>query len=175
MTSENKRDWVDTSSKLFIPIAIFGVGLMFSIQKDRNDRANQQFDRESNILKLAASSNQTERVLGLKIIEIEQKQGKFSSELLPVVQAISLGRPTDASTQAAQNILVIAAKQNPEIEKQMSATEAPQRSRIFLQITTEEQKPDAVDLQAQLESAGFRIEGLELVSAGTRPIFFTKR
>jgi len=167
MASENRRDWVDTVSKLLIPVVIFAVGLMFSIQKDRNDRANQQFDRESGILKLAASSNQTEKTLGLKIIEIQQKQGKFSADLLPVVQAISQGRPTDTSTQAAQSILDAAAKQNPELVKQIVATPVNRGSRVFLQITAEEQKPDASDLQALLQTAGFPVEGIELVSPGT--------
>src|SRR5262245_3746483 len=167
MASDTGRDWVDIVSKLLIPVAIFGVGLLFSIQKDRNDRLNQQFDRESSILKLAASANQTEKTLGLKIIEIQQKQGKFSPELLPVVQAISQGRPTEASTQTAQNILENASKQSPEIKKQIAATPVNRNSTIFLQITTEEQKPDASDLQALLQNSGFRVEGIELVSLGT--------
>jgi hypothetical protein len=167
MASENKHDWVDTVSKLLIPIVIFIVGLMFSIQKDKNDRANQQFDRESSILKLAASPNQTEKALGLKIIEIRQKQGKFSPELLPIVRAISQGRPTDASTQAAQNILETAAKQNPEMEKQIAATLVTHSPRVFLQITTEDQRPDASDLQALLQNASFPVEEVELVNPGT--------
>ncbi len=167
MSDERRRDWVDTASKLLIPVVIFVVGLIFSVQKDKNDRANQQFDRESSILKLAASSNQTEKLLGLKIIEIEQKQGKWSPELLPVVQAISQGRPTDTSTQTAQSILNTAAKQNPEFEKQMTANSVNRGAKIFLQVTAEEQKPDASDLRALLQTSGFPVEGVELVSPGT--------
>jgi len=165
MPSENIRAWVDTVSKLLIPIVIFGVGLKFSIQKERNDQANQRFDRESSILKLAASSNQAEKALALKMIEILRKQGRFSPELLTLVQAIADGRPTDS--QAARDILDRAAKQNPEIEKQIAATPVNHSSRVFLQITTEEQRHDAIDLQALLQTAGFPVEGVELVNPGT--------
>jgi hypothetical protein len=50
------RDWVDTVSKLLIPIMIFAASALFSYQKNKSDADNQQFQRESEVLKLAASS-----------------------------------------------------------------------------------------------------------------------
>ncbi len=167
MENEKRRDWVDTVAKLLIPVVIFAAGFLFSYQKDRNDRANQQFERESGILKLAASSNETERALGLKIIEVEVNQGKFSPEMLPVVQAISQGRPGDSSTQAAQNILVTAAKQDPSIGKQILPTPENRTATVYLQIAREEQRDQATLLRAKLQAAGFTIPGIELVSRGT--------
>jgi hypothetical protein len=165
MANEKHRDWVDTVSKLLIPVVIFVAGFVFSYQKDRNDRANQRFERESGILKLAASSNEAERVLGLKIIEIQSKRGEFSQEMLPVVQAISQGRPSDASTKAAQSILATA-KQDPVIEQQILATTRNQSPTVYLQITKGEQRSLAGDLQAKLMASGFAVPSIELLSSG---------
>ncbi len=166
MPDDKHRDWVDTVAKLLIPVVIFGVGIYFTHQKDKNDSANQRFERDSGILKLAASSNQTERALALKIIEIQLKQGRFSPELVPVVQAISQGRPSDASTQAAQSILATAAKQDPTIEKQIAPTTKNQTLKVYLQIAKEEQRVEAGDLRDKLQGAGFAVPGIELVSRG---------
>ncbi len=166
MADEKPRDWVDTVSKLLIPVVIFVAGFVFSYQKDRNDRDNQRFERDSGILKLAASSNEAERALGLKIIEIESKQGKFSEEMLPVVQAISQGRPSDASTKTAQGILATA-KQDPVIEQQIRATTGNQSPTVYLQITKSEQRSLAGDLQAKLMALGFAVPGIELLNSGT--------
>src|SRR5450755_2916879 len=99
MSDEKGRDWIDAVAKLLVPVVIFAASALFSYQKNKSDEANQQFQRENEILKLAASSNEAERTLGLKTVEILQKQGRFLKEMLPVVQAISQGRPSDSSTQ----------------------------------------------------------------------------
>lgn len=166
MAEDKQRDWVDTVSKLLIPIVIFFAGFWFSYQKDRNDRENQRFERESGILKLAASANQAERTLGLKIIEIQLGQGKFSPEMVPVVQAISQGPPSDTSTVTALNILETAAKKDPAIEQilQVQKTQPPA---VYLQIARDDQRGEAGDLRASLQGAGFVVPGVELVSRGT--------
>jgi hypothetical protein len=138
MADEKSRDWVDTVSKLLIPIVIFAATAWFSNQKDKSDAANQQFQRENEVLKLAASSNDAERTLGLKTIEILQKQGKFSKDMLPVVQAISQGRPSDASTQRAQNILEVA-KLDPAVGNQIASAAKGQAPTIYIQVTRDEQ------------------------------------
>lgn len=167
MAEDKHRDWVDTVSKLLIPVVIFFAGFWFSYQKDKNDRENQRFERESGILKLAASANETERTIGLKIIQIEVEQGKFSQEMLPVVQAISQGRPSDASTQVAQNILATAAEHDPEIKKQVLPATKNNLPTVYLQIAKDDQRGDATDLQARLVSAGFAVPGIELMARGT--------
>ena len=166
MADDKHRDWVDTVSKLLIPIFIFGAGFIFSVQKDKNDRASQQFERDSGILRLTASSNEAERSLGLKIIKVQVERGKFSEDLVPVVTAISQGRPSDASTQAAQDILATAAK-DPAIGKQVAPTAVDQTPSVYLQIARDEQRADAGDLRTNLQAAGFAVPGTELVGNGT--------
>jgi hypothetical protein len=167
MSEDRHRDWVDTTSRLLIPVVIFIAGFVFSYQKDKNDRANQQFERESGILRLVASSNEKEKDLGLRIVEVLQKQGKFSPDLLPVVQVISQGRPGDTSTQAAQGILATAAKQDSAIGKQLASTPVTRSPTVYIQIAREDQRAEAGDLRANLEAAGFVVPGIELISRGT--------
>jgi hypothetical protein len=168
MPDEKKtRDWVDTVSKLLIPIVLFAASGLFSYQKNKSDAANQQFQRESEVLKLAASSNEAERRLGLKTIEILQQQGKFSEEMLPVVQAISQGRPSDSSTQRAQTILEVA-KQDPFLGSQIASTTKDQLPTIYLQITDDAQRADVNDLVSALQGNGFDVPGIELVNPGTQ-------
>ena len=165
MADEKHRDWVDTVSKLLVPVVIFVASAWFSYQKNKSDEANQQFQRESEVLKLAASSNDAERKLGLKTIEILQNQGKFSKEMLPVVQAISEGRPSDPATQKAQNIV---AKQDQASGIQSAVVTPSQTPTIFTQITREDQRPDATELVGALQKAGFEAPGIELVNPGTQ-------
>jgi hypothetical protein len=164
MPNEKNRDWVDTVSKLLIPIIIFAASAWFSYQKDKSDAANQQFQRESEVLKLAASSNDSERALGLKTIEILQKQGKFSQDMLPVVQAISQGRPSASSTQQAQNILE-AAKQDRTIGSQNTETKK-QSPTVYIEIARDDQRPDASELTTKLQSLGYDVPEMELVKPG---------
>lgn len=165
MADENGRDWVDTVSKLLIPIVIFAAGAWFSYQKDKSDAANQQFQRENEVLRLAASSNEAERTLGLKTIEILQNEGKFSKEMLPVVRALSEGRPTDPATQKAQTIV---ARQDQSSGNPTALGQVNQTPNTFLQITRDDQKPDAAELVGLLQKAGFQVPGIELVSPGTQ-------
>jgi hypothetical protein len=164
---KQKRDWVDTVSKLLIPIVIFAASALFSYQRDKSDAANQQFQRESEVLKLAASSNEAERRLGLKTIEILQQQGKFSKEMLPVVQAISQGRPSDSSTQRAQTILEVA-RQDPSIGQQIASSTKNQLPTIYIQITKDEQRSDVNELIGALQNLGFDVPDVELVNPGTQ-------
>src|SRR5262249_11238326 len=117
--------------------------------------------------KLAASSNDSERALGLKTIEILQKQGKFSQEMLPVVQAISQGRPSDAGTQRAQNIIQTA-KQDPNLVAQLPPASNSALRKIYIQITKDDQRGDANELTATLQKDGFEVPGIELVNPGTQ-------
>jgi len=162
MTDEKGRDWVDTVSKLLVPIVIFAAGAWFSYQKDKSDAASQQFQRESEVLKLAASSNEAERTLGLKTIEILQNEGRFSKEMEPVVKAMSEGRPTDPATQKAQTII---AKQDQSSGNPTVPNKTPN---TFLQISRDDQRPDAAELVGILQKAGFEVSGIELVSAATQ-------
>src|SRR5690242_15636069 len=166
MSNDKHRDWVDTVSKLLIPVVIFVAGFVFSYQKDRNDRTNQQFERDSGILKLTASSNEAERALGLKIIEIELRQHKFSQEMLPVVEAISQGRPSDESTRAAQSILATA-KQDPLIGKQVLPTPGNRTPTVYIQIAKNEQRFLAGDLRDKLIASAFAVPSIELLNRGT--------
>ena len=168
MPDEKKgRDWVDTVSKLLIPIVLFGASAWFSYQKNKSDAANQQFQRESEVLKLAASSNETERRLGLKTIEILQRQGRFSVEMLPVVQAISQGPRDDQLTQSAQTILVNA-QRDPAVASQIAATAKDQLPAVYLQMTDEAQRGDVNDLVSALRGEGYDVPGIELVNPGTQ-------
>jgi len=165
MADEKGRDWVDTVSKLLIPIVIFAAGAWFSYQKDKSDAAGQQFQRESEILKLAASSNEAERTLGLKTIEILQNENKFSKEMEPVVKAMSEGRPSDPATQKAQTII---AKQDQSSGNPTAPVRVNQTPNTFLQISRDDQRPDAAELVGILQKAGFEVPGIELVSSGTQ-------
>lgn len=167
MADNKKRDWVDTVAKLLIPVVIFGASFLFSYQKDKSDRANQQFERESGILKLAASSNEKERALGLKIIEIQVKEGRFSQEMFPVVQVLSQGRPSDPSTQIAQTILASATTQDAELRTHIQPTPENHAGTVYLQIARDDQRGQAGSLRERLLKQGFTVPGIELVAGGT--------
>lgn len=163
MADDRFHGTIDTVSKLLIPIVIFVVGSIFSFLNYRN----AQFDRETGILRLAASSNEKERDIGMKIIENLQKQGKFSAEMKPVVEAISQGRPGDPSTQTAQRILDSDKRGSTPVGQQPAVPPKSQIPIVYLQIAKEEQRAEAGELQASLHDIGLEVAGIELVSGGT--------
>ena len=177
MSDGKERDWVDTASKLLIPVAIFGFGLMFSIQKDRSDRATQQFERDTNYVKLLTSQNEKERVFAIRMIKALRDRGEFPSQLLPAVQALCDGLPSDPVTQEACGI---AQSQQPAVEavrqqeQKSSSTSPPATSTgasgggiVFLQIAREDQRGLAGDLRGKLEAQSFSVPGIQLVPHGT--------
>jgi hypothetical protein len=168
------RDWVDTVSKLLIPVAIFAFGLMFSIQKDRSDRAAQQFERDTSYVKLLTSHNEKERVFAIRMIKALQDKGEFPSQLLPAVQALCDGLPSDPVTQEACGIAqtekpVVEAAKKPE-EKPVSApvpSPTPGGGTIFIQIAREDQRGLAGDLRGKLQAESFAVQTIQLVPHGT--------
>jgi hypothetical protein len=168
------RDWVDTVSKLLIPIAIFGFGLIFSMQKDRSDRAAQQFERDTSYVKLLTSQNEKERIFAIRMIKSLQDKGKFPEQLLSAVQALCDGLPSDPVTQEACGIaqtekpLVAAAK--PTEEKSAptpAASPAPAGGTVFIQIARDDQRGLAGDLRGKLQAQSFAVQLIQLVPHGT--------
>lgn len=166
MSDGKKIDWIDILSKLLIPIALFVVGSYFTMKKNEADLANQQFQRESEILKLTASSNDTDKAIGLRMIQLLQRKGeKIPDILLPAVSVVADGRPSDPATQKARSIQATEAKQNQSATATLPSS-SPQ-STIYLQIAREDQRSEAADLQERLQHAGFSVPGIELVKPPT--------
>ncbi len=179
-----RRDPIDLISSLGLPITLALVGGLYTWQKDASDRRasvaqrtaeteRQQLDRDTGYVKLLSSTNERERDLGLRIIEVLEKENKFSPDMIPVVQAVANGRPGDSNTQKAQDILASLGAQNTSIGK--SSPGAPPRpsvvdkeaTSVYIQIGSEEQRKDAEVLQARLKQMGYPAPGVELVPNGT--------
>jgi hypothetical protein len=170
MADKSERDWVDISAKLLIPVVIAGGGAWFTWHKDSADKKQRQWERDSGYIKLLASTNEQERNLGLKIIEVLQSEGQFSPELVPVVRAISTeSRPSDPGTQTAARILskIPAGDQG---STQGSAAPAAASRQVYIQIGHEEQRERAVLLQIALRKMGYVTPALEQVA---HPTFHT--
>lgn len=168
MADEKKRDWVDVISKLLIPIALFAIGSYFTMKKNEADIANQQFQRESEILKLTASSNETDKAIGLRMIQLLQKKGeKIPDILLPVVSVVADGRPSDPSTQKARTIQAAEVTQGQTTTGSSTLPSSSQQSVVYLQIAREDQRSEATELQERLQQGGFSVPGIELVKPPT--------
>jgi len=172
MADDKRRDWVDTASKLLIPIVIFGVGLMFSIQKNSSDKATQEHERDTNYLKLLASQNEQERTFALSLIKTLQDKHQFPSDLLPPLQALCKGLPSDPGRNEACGIVEV---QEKEAQAQKQAVEPAPKAEtsskangtVFIQIANEEQRALAGELRGKLQAGGFTVEGIQLVAHGT--------
>lgn len=104
--------------------------------------------------------------LGLKIIEVLQKEGQFSPELVPVVKAVSTERrPSDPSTQAAVRIL-----SNAGLGQTGTGNQAVAPRPVYIQIGHEEQHDRAVLLEIALRKMGYTTPALEQVE---HPTFHT--
>jgi hypothetical protein len=167
MADQKDRDWVDISSKLLLPVVIFAVGLYFTHKKDVSDEKNLQFEHQNEILKLASSSNPTEQLVGLKMIEVLQQQGSFPEYLNPVLDQIAAGRPSDPSTQKARSILAAEPQQKPAVQTQVPVTPKAQHPVVYLQIAREDQRAAASEIKGRLQSIGFSAPGIELVKQPT--------
>jgi hypothetical protein len=157
MAEKAQRDWIDATAKLLIPVVIAVGGILFTWHKDKTDTARQAADRDAEVarqqlerdtgyVRMLVSSNERERTLGLKIIEVQQQHGKFSQDLLPVLQAISQERPSAPSTQKAQAILQNAAKQDPAVATRIAPQTSDEPPTVYLQIARDDQRADARSL-----------------------------
>jgi len=177
MSNGNGRDWVDTVSKLLIPVAIFGFGLLFSAQKDRSDRQAQQFERDTSYVKLLTSQNEKERVFAIRMIKALKDRGEFPSQLLPAVQALCDGLPSDPVTQEACGIAQsqqAAADTNKPPEPTPGSSQLPTApvaasagGAVFIQVAREDQRALAGDLRGKLETQSFSVPAIQLVPHGT--------
>jgi len=175
MEKGKSQEWIDTISKLLLPLVIFGAGLLYSSSKDKADRAAQQFDRDTGILKLVVSSNERERLLGLKVIDIQRANGELSPYLSDAVTAVSQGAPSDASTVAAKAIVETTRKDaaaqagptSPGSQAPAPSAEARKNPPLFLQIAREDQRAEAATLQSKLQGTGFSVQGIQLVQSPT--------
>jgi hypothetical protein len=162
MAENGKRDWVDTAAKLLVPLVIFGVGFQYSCQKDRTDRARQQFDRDATYVKSSASDNEREKEVTLAIINALVEQNEFTPALRSAVAVIATGKRDEASTQTAQLILNHAAEKNPTLGAQIKQAAQAIPLRVYIQVTTPDQRTRAEELRAELRAEGFVAPGTEL-------------
>jgi hypothetical protein len=167
MPDSKSRDWVDVIAKLLIPVVLALGGYIFTERQAADQRARQQLERDSGYIKLLVSDNDRERDLGLKIIDALQKNGDFSPMLVPVVQAVAQGRPSDPATRNAQNILAKVQAAQPTVGPAPPSS-PEQRSRVYIQIAREDQRDDAQKLEQALNSGGYSAPGVELVQTPTR-------
>jgi hypothetical protein len=166
-TDQRKRDWVDTSSKLLIPILIFAAGAVLSYQKDRSDQANKDFQLESEVLKQATSKDLDEQKIGLIRLRILQKRrSQVATEIQEVVD--DRDKIKDLSSKNARDILVqnvvAAATQGQTTVPPPNSTQVP---KVYIQIASESQRPDASRLADKLKSSNFGVEDLDLVAHPT--------
>src|SRR5882724_4971848 len=141
-----KRDWVDATSRLLIPILIFVAGAVLTYQKDRGDQASKDFQLESEVLKQVTSKDLDEQNIGLIRLRIlQQRKSKIASEIQQVVD--DQNRIKSLSSKNAHDILVqdIAAdtKQNQTAPTAQSNKQAP---KVYIQIANENQRADANQL-----------------------------
>jgi hypothetical protein len=171
MAEKSGRDWIDISAKLLIPVVIAGGGTWFTWHKDTADKRQRQWERDSGYIKMLASTNDQEKNLGLKIIEVLQSEGQFSPELIPVVKAVAAGqRPSDPSTQTAVRILSKLPNADSSAPQADGATSTAVPRAVYIQIGHEEQHDRAVLLQIALRKMGYATPALEQV---THPTFHT--
>jgi hypothetical protein len=108
------------------------------------------------------------------MIKALQDKGEFPSQLLPAVQALCDGLPSDPVTQEACGIAqtqkpVVEAAKKPE-EKPLSApapSPVPGGGTIFIQIAREDQRGLAGDLRGKLQAESFAVQTIQLVPHGT--------
>jgi len=82
MTDEVNRDPLDTFSKIFIPILIAVATTIVSSTQYCSTQSAKRFERDSGYLKMLVSTNEKEKDLGLKMVDVVTKKGEFSTELI---------------------------------------------------------------------------------------------
>ena len=144
-----ERDFVDFLQILVpagIAAAIAYAGQQYTHNKDVADQRSRQWDRVASYMKLLTSSNDQERAYGLRIIEALEKGNNFPGELLPEVQALAQGRPSDPNTQTAARIAASQSTPTPRRPRQSSPS-APAMSSsptaVFVQYAGEAQRCEA--------------------------------
>jgi hypothetical protein len=161
------RDWIDISAKLMLPLVLAIIGAIYTVGKDTQAEKQRQWERDSGLMRMLASSNSDERQLGLKIIDVLQNEHEFSDDLKPLVEAIKRdSRPSDPSKKLAETIL----KKDGGSTSPFSSSNKDKRE-VYIQIGHEDQRQRASDLQATLRQAGFSVPDIDLVPHATFETF----
>jgi hypothetical protein len=82
------------------------------------------------------STNEKEKDLGLKMVDVVTKKGEFSTELIPVMMQYASGPRNDPNTQAALNILNNAATQSPKVSAEVASYTKGLPPTVYIQIAT---------------------------------------
>jgi hypothetical protein len=181
--SEKKdRDWfdiVDLVGKWLIPISIFGFGTYLTIQQKRADADRQQFERDTDYIKMLASDQPKEQALGVSIIAVRSHRGDFAA--YDILNAfIANSDKDDRTTQRAILILCTARGEEPFCTYQPPpsndvaklASDSTKHSNnsvgsavdVYIQITSEDQRQDAERLAKTLQADGFNPLRIQLVA-----------
>jgi hypothetical protein len=183
--------WADSISKIVVPVVLAIFGTIYSCQQADTDQkrlkaqrdsdeSRHNFDRDTQLVKMLASSNPDEMKIGMNIILTLAEKNKFTPDLLPAVCSFANDRPGVPLTALAQEVLSkLAAQQKNDQAKTACAgsksqvkTSNPGSStiQVYVQIASEEQREDAQRLQVELGKHGFSAQGIELMSesAATR-------
>jgi hypothetical protein len=158
-----KRDWIDITSTLALPVVIAVFGSLYTWHKDRADEAQKRWERDSSYVKFLVSTNEQERDLGLLIITDLQNRGQFSEDLSPVVTAVAARlRPSDPSRDTAVKILSnVPGSSTSQASANINAI-TPARL-VYIQIGHENQRERAMALQDALRKQGFQTPDIEVV------------
>ena len=166
-----KRDWLEITAKLLLPTVLAVGGILYTWHKDTVDRRAEQdrqsFDRDLSLVHLLASSNDKERDLGLKWIDVLGKEGRFPPDLVPIVVALSVGRADQGSSQVATTVLASAGSKDPALGARIATAVENTPTEVYIQIAREEQRPEAERLRSALQKLAFAAPGVELVASAT--------
>ena len=164
----NKRDWFDILnlvSTLLIPVVIAVGGTMYAARQADLDATRlgkeRDFERDLGYIKMLASGNENEKKLGMGIIEVSSRNHTFSPDLTAILDHFAGGDKDDPLTQAANRIL------HNQQTNAVNTSNVPVNSAVpvYIQIAREEQRADAMALQAALRNEGFATPGIELVTS----------
>src|SRR5215472_8896265 len=167
-SDKNKRDWVETCSKLLIPIVIFAAGALLTLEKNWSDQANIDFQLESDVLKQATSKDLDEQNIGLMRLKMLKDRGsKIASDLKDLVEQQNRARKLSGKNvrdELVQNIVCgLAPNETGDVQPNNN-----QISRVYIQIAKEDQRTDADKLANKLKSANFAVQDLDLVQQPTQ-------
>ena len=164
----HRRDWYEWAqlvAALLLPVAIAGATGWYSYDKDRGDVARQEWGRDSDYVRLLASSNTQEQAFAREVIRQLRSEHKFPADLVDVVNVLAAGRPSDPITQRAA-LTAPNSKVAPTTARPQPSAPAA-RTAVYIQYAATDQFCDVRALEVALGRLGFATPSPELVGSSS--------
>jgi len=168
-TEHSKQDiilrWM---SGILVPLAIFIVGILITVQQYHSDKVQHSTDRIAMMLDHLVSENPQEQLLAVEFIKHSTEEDDSNRELLAALLALTQTETDVEVGRAVENVLAERFDKNREDREFIESTLEEIKPRVYILIAKPQQMEHAKRVRNRLRDEGMLVPAIE-EAAGDPP------